>query len=242
MPEHTILIVEDDVLLSAILVEKFRLLGYKVLSVTTGKAFTAALTQHAVSLILLDLNLPDADGMELLRELRKTSNVLLIVMSGRLDERNRILALTLGADDFVSKPVSPQEITLRVRNLLARQQHSTLAHSTPPLSAPAEDLSARFCNGWRLDSERRVLIDEAGAPHTITQAEFFLLRMLVDAQGAVVSRDALYEHLAALIGLTNIETLSTLVYRLRRKMPAPAGTDVIVTHSRVGYRLALAKE
>lgn len=241
MPEHTILIVEDDVLLSAILVERFRLLGYKVLSVTTGKAFTAALTQNKISLILLDLNLPDADGMELLRELRKTSSVLLIVMSGRLEERNRILALTLGADDFVSKPVSAQELTLRVRNLLARQQQAAASQGAALLSAPAEELSARFCNGWRLDSERRVLIDEASAPHTITQAEFFLLRMLVDAQGAVVSRDTIYEHLAAMIGLTNIETLSTLVYRLRRKMPAPDGMDVIVTHSRVGYRLALAK-
>jgi DNA-binding response OmpR family regulator len=241
MPEHTILIVEDDALLSGILVERFRPLGYKVLAVSTGKAFSAALTQHDISLILLDLNLPDADGMELLRELRKTSSVLLIVMSGRNEERNRILALTLGADDFVSKPVSAQELTLRVRNLLARQQQASATQGAPLLPTSAEDLSPRFSNGWQLDGERRVLIDEAGAAQPITQAEFFLLRMLADAQGAVVRREALYEHLAAQIGLTNIETLSTLVYRLRRKMPAPDGMDVIVTHCRVGYRLALAK-
>jgi len=229
MTNHTILIVEDDLLLTAIVADCFIMSGYKVLTAATGSAFKTALRHQHIDLIMLDLNLPDADGMELLRELRQNSHVLLMVVSGSQEERDRILALTFGADDFLTKPVSARELELRARNLLARQQ--MVANQTPATTV--------FSNGWKLDSQRQVLLDHVGQPCPLTQAEFALLRRLADARGAIVSRQALYDTLATEVGVTNIETLSTLIYRLRRKLAADQGEEVIVTLSKVGFRVNL---
>lgn len=233
MAEHTILIVEDDLLLAAVIADCFNSSGYKVLTASTGSAFKAILHQHPVDLIMLDLNLPDADGMDLLRELRQNSRVLLMVVSGSQEERDRILALTFGADDFLSKPVSARELELRARNLLARQQY--VAKQTTGASA-----MVLFSNGWQLDNQRHVLLDAAGESQSLTKAEFVLLRRLADAGGAIVSREELFATLASEVGVTNVETLSTLIYRLRRKLPAAADQEVIVTLSKVGFRVNLA--
>lgn len=230
MANHTILIVEDDLLLTAVIADCFTMSGYKVLTAATGSAFKTAIRQHDIDLIMLDLNLPDADGMDLLRELRQNSRVLLMVVSGSQEERDRILALTFGADDFLVKPVSARELELRARNLLARQQ---MVAKQPPLTTT-------FRNGWQLDSQRQVLLDNEGQSCPLTQAEFALLRRLANARGAIVSRQELFDTLASEVGVTNIETLSTLVYRLRRKLLARPGEEVIVTLSKVGFRVNLA--
>jgi len=232
MAEHTILIVEDDLLLTAVIADCFIMSGYRVITAATGTAFKAALRQHRISLIMLDLNLPDADGMELLRELRQSSQILLMVVSGSQEDRDRILALTFGADDFLTKPVSARELELRARNLLARQLQVT----RQPLLPPATVI---FSNGWQLDIHRQILLDDSGNSQPLTQAEFSLLRRLANARGAVVSRQDLFDTLASDVGVTNIETLSTLVYRLRRKLLVRPGEDVIVTLSKVGFRVNL---
>ena len=233
MAQHTILIVEDDKLLAAVNADCFIMSGYKVLTATTGAAFKAALREHRISLILLDLNLPDADGIELLKDLRQSSQVLLMVVSGSQEERERILALTFGADDFLTKPVSARELELRARNLLARQQQLV----RQPLLPPA---SAIFSNGWQLDIHRQLLLDDSGNSQPLTQAEFVLLRRLAYARGAIVSRQDLFDTLSREVGVTNFETLSTLIYRLRRKLQGKCGTAVIVTLSKVGFRVNLA--
>jgi len=240
MSSHTILIVEDDEVQSAIVTDCFLKHGYKVLTAANGRAFKSLLQLNPVSLVLLDLNLLDADGMELLRNLRMFNNVLLMVVSGRKDERDRIIALSLGADDFVSKPVSAHELTLRARNLLARQEQ-TLANPNAELPAPSLELSHQdLSNGWQLDCRRRVLMRDNGESQALTRAEFSLLHKLAAANGAIVSREEMFQHLAISVGLTNIDTLSTLVYRLRRKLGDRKGAEVIVTLSRGGYRINLA--
>ena len=233
MAQHTILIVEDDLLLAAVIAECFNMSGYKVFTAETGTAFKAALREHRISLILLDLNLPDADGIELLKELRQSSQVLLMVLSGSLEERDRILALTYGADDFLTKPVSARELELRARNLLARQQQVVRHPQLPPASVI-------FSTGWQLDIHRQLLLDDSGNSQPLTQAEFVLLRRLANARGAIVSRQELFDTLATEVGVTNVETLSTLVYRLRRKLQGKCGNEVIVTLSKVGFRVNLA--
>jgi len=233
MAQHTILIVEDDMLLAAVIADCFIMSGYKVLLATTGAAFKAALREHRISLILLDLNLPDADGIELLKDLRQSSQLLLMVVSGSQEERDRILALTFGADDFLTKPVSARELELRARNLLARQQQVVRQPLLPPTSFI-------FSNGWQLDIHRQLLLDEAGNSQPLTQAEFVLLRRLANARGAIVSRQDLFDTLSGEVGVTNVETLSTLIYRLRRKLQGTSGKAVIVTLSKVGFRVNLS--
>jgi len=164
--------------------------------------------------------------------LRQNSRVPLMVVSGSTSERDRILAFSFGADEFVTKPVSAVELELRARNLLARQNQS--------VPTPLRQSAMLLANGWQLDLNRRVLLDGNGNVQTLTQAEFALLRCLVDAKGAIVSREDLFESLFKDVGVTNVETLPTLVYRLRRKLICKAGEHVIVTLSKVGFRVNLA--
>jgi DNA-binding response OmpR family regulator len=229
---HTVLLVEDDPLLAAVNVDWFVNSGYKAIVADSGNAYKAALRENDISLIMLDLALPDADGLELLRELRHKNQVPLIVVSGSRLERDRILAFSFGADEFVIKPVSPVELELRARNLLARQ-----GQVAPNVQSQAGVVLA---NGWQFDISRRVLLDDEGKMQTLTQAEFALLRRLVDAKGAIVSREDLFKSLVNEVGITNRDTLSTILYRLRKKLVRTDAEDVIVTLSKVGFRVNLA--
>jgi len=100
--------------------------------------------------------------------------------------------------------------------------------------------SVIFSTGWQLDIHRQLLLDDSGNSQPLTQAEFVLLRRLANARGAIVSRQELFDTLATEVGVTNVETLSTLVYRLRRKLQGKCGNEVIVTLSKVGFRVNLA--
>jgi len=237
MDHYTILVLEDDELLRRATADYFQMCGYSVRSAATGEAFKAILRAEPVHVVLLDLRLPDSDGMDLLRELRKASDVLLMVVSGSRDERERILALTLGADDFLIKPVSPRELELRARNLLARQRQRSDAGSN---STGSESANVQLSNLWWLDRQRKALVDPQRQVHSLTRAEYALLNRLSSAGGAIVERNELFQYMSTHVGVSNIETLSTLIYRLRRKLPAHNGEDVIVTLSKVGYRINLA--
>ncbi len=239
MDHYTILVLEDDELLRRATADYFQMCGYSVRSAATGEAFSRILQTETVHVVLLDLRLPDSDGMDLLRELRRSSDVLLMVVSGSRDERERILALTLGADDFLMKPVSPRELELRARNLLTRQRQrseSKADAATPTVEAASVQLS----NLWWLDRQRKALVDPQRQVHSLTRAEYALLNRLTSAGGAIVERNALFQFMSTQVGVSNIETLSTLIYRLRRKLPPHNGEDVIVTLSKVGYRINLA--
>ncbi len=238
MDHYTILVLEDDELLRRATADYFQMCGYSVLSASTGEAFKQLLQTETVHVVLLDLRLPDSDGMDLLRELRKASDVLLMVVSGSRDERERILALTLGADDFLVKPVSPRELELRARNLLARQRQRIEASAGS--AAVSESGNVQLSNLWWLDRQRKALVDPQRQVHSLTRAEYALLNRLSSAGGAIVERNELFNYMSTHVGVSNIETLSTLIYRLRRKLPAHNGEDVIVTLSKVGYRINLA--
>ncbi len=241
MDHYTILVLEDDELLRRATADYFQMCGYTVRCAATGEAFKQILQSHTVHVVLLDLRLPDSDGMELLRDLRRNSDVLLMVVSGSRDERERILALTLGADDFLMKPVSPRELELRARNLLARQrQRAETPGSAPYATTPAETANVQLSNLWWLDRQRKALVDPQRQVHSLTRAEYALLNRLSSAGGAIVERNELFQYMSTQVGVSNIETLSTLIYRLRRKLPAHLGEDVIVTLSKVGYRINLA--
>jgi DNA-binding response OmpR family regulator len=234
MDHYTILVLEDDELLRRATADYFQMCGYSVLSASTGEAFKQLLQTETVHVVLLDLRLPDSDGMDLLRELRKASDVLLMVVSGSRDERERILALTLGADDFLVKPVSPRELELRARNLLARQRQRIEASAGS--AAVSESGNVQLSNLWWLDRQRKALVDPQRQVLSLTRAEYALLNRLSSAGGAIVERNELFNYMSTHVGVSNIETLSTLIYRLRRKLPAHNGEDVIVTLSKVCRR------
>lgn len=234
MSKERILIVEDDLELFEVLNDFLSLSGYAVEGAADGRAFRLAIEQEGFDLILLDLNLPDCDGLDLLATLRQTRNVLLFVVSGRNDGPSRVRALELGADDYIVKPFSAVELALRIRNALRR----SAAIAAPLHLRDAEVQSGGF-GGWQVDECERVLVHASGARLNPTRAEYELFRLLVGAGGAVVPREQLFDQLSATAHVSNPETLTALVYRLRRKLLAAGGESPIVTLSGVGYRLSV---
>ena len=228
---HRLLLVEDDEALRTTLRDYFDLKGYAVVEAGCGHDFRLVLADQQPDLILLDLNLPDADGVKLLRELRKTSQAPLVVVSGRSDEATRLKALDAGADDYVIKPFNIRELELRVRNFLQRQLgRNQLAQE-----------QWRF-GPWLLDARRRILSAQGGPPLSTTRGEFELLLCLVRAGGQVVARDRILALLEQGNASITPESLPVLISRLRRKLSPGAEQHIIATAPGIGYQLNLPVE
>jgi two-component system response regulator BaeR len=208
-----ILIVEDETDLAQILAEYLQRDGFVATTIADGLVAMAELRRAPPELLLLDLMLPGMDGISILRELRKTSELPVIMVTARTEEIDRLLGLELGADDYVCKPYSPREVVARVKSVLRRTQGAAnaVAGSTPHRSALEIDagaLQARF----------------AGKNLELTPKEFRLLQTLAGKPGRVFSRaqllDALYED--------NLEVseraIDSHLKNLRRKL-APAFPD-----------------
>ena len=118
-PPH-VLVVDDDPAIRTLIEEYLRENDLRVTAASNGKEMTAALKEHAIDLIILDLRMPGEDGMQIARRIRDQSSLPIIVVSGRLDEADRVMALELGADDYVTKPFSPRELLARIRTVLRR--------------------------------------------------------------------------------------------------------------------------
>ena len=148
MQTPVILIVEDEEVTRLNLVQLFEGEGYDVLEAINGEEMHQQLTDNAVNLIVMDINLPGKNGLILARELRQKENIGLIFLTGRDSEVDRILGLEIGADDYLTKPFNPRELTIRARNLLSR---------TVAQPVVEEHKSVVKFNGWTLDENSRNL-------------------------------------------------------------------------------------
>lgn len=202
MSSTHILVVEDDPHLRELICEYLQVYGHQVCVAANGAAFYQKLATHNFDLILLDLNLPDADGLDLLHDLRQKNQVPVFIVSSRIDELSRIRGLELGADDYIVKPFSARELELRVRNTLRRN-----------LAEQGDCFS-----GWQLNSHSFCMTHRDGRQEHLTKAEFCLLKYLLAAEGALVPRDEIFQHLECEADVSSLETLTSLIYRLRRKM------------------------
>lgn len=221
------LVVDDDLtfrnLLAHILLDN----GYQVL--TAGSAAEFLRQADGCDLILLDLGLPDEDGLVLLRRYRAQWRARVVVLTARCDAESRLAALELGADEVLTKPFTPRELLLRLARLVDRP-------AAGPGGAPAPVLCF---GGWQLDVPGRHLSSPLGAEVSLSRSEFELLRALADARGAVVARSRL-EDLLPTRGAPHPSTLSVLMHRLRRKLTLePADAPALETVSGIGYRLRL---
>ena len=181
-----ILIFEDEVDLAQILAEYLQRVGVATTTLADGLAVMAVLRRTPPDLLLLDLMLPGMDGISILRELRKTSDLPVIMVTARVDEIDRLLGLELGADDYVCKPYSPREVVARVKTVLRRTQSSAGVTVSPKIGGAALEIDADAL-------QARV----AGKSLELTPKEFRLLRALAGKPGRVFSRaqllDALYD-------------------------------------------------
>ena len=231
MPAHShILIVEDDPVASRALAAYLGKEGYKVSTAPDGQTTRDLFAKGDVDLILLDINLPDEDGFSLLREIRRESQVGVIMVTGKGEDVDRIVALELGADDYVIKPFNMRELFARAKNLLRRTQAARRAR-------PDETVK-RFA-GWTLNLPRRSLTSPAGEDVRLTQFEFELLATLARNPGCVLSRDSLIDHVNGRDRAPNDRTIDVLIGRLRRKLEvSPKQPRIIVTVQGVGYVLS----
>lgn len=230
-----VLLVEDDDGLRILVTRALRDSGYRVTGCRSGAEMWRLLPQGGVDLILLDVMLPGASGLDLLRALRVRSTVPVIIVSARGEEADRVLGLELGADDYIAKPFGRPELLARVRAVLRR---SVLA----PAASPGSGEALAFA-GWRLDLRSRALVDPDGAGVDLSGAEYDLLLVFLDHPGRVLGREQILELSRARLGSPSDRSVDTLVSRLRRKLDPPEGEPpVIKTVRGTGYMLAAKVE
>jgi two-component system torCAD operon response regulator TorR len=224
---HHLLIVEDEPVTRTRLVEYFRGEGYRVTAAENGAAMRQVVEAMPVDLVLLDINLPDEDGLVLAREQRSRSQAGIILVTGRADEVDRIVGLEVGADDYVTKPFNLRELLARVKNLLRRIDAARV---------PDENNAIKQFAGWRFDIPRRRLTSSAGEPVALTRGEYQLLVALVNHPGIVLSRDRLLENITHRSWSPSDRTVDVLIRRLRQKIETtPADPEIIVTVHGEGY-------
>ena len=229
MKPPLILVVDDDSNLREIVRFALEKEGFPSVPAADGQEALARFAADRPGLVILDIMMPEVDGTEVCREIRRTSNVPIVFLSSRDEELDRILGLELGGDDYVTKPFSPRELVARVKAVLRR----TTAAGAPP--EPSEGRALAW-GGLRLDlvSYRAYWRDREVV---LTAMEFALLRVLLAHPQKVFTRDELIDRAYEDATVVSDRTIDSHVRRVRRKFAA-AGCDPIDTVTGFGYRMA----
>jgi two-component system, OmpR family, catabolic regulation response regulator CreB len=223
---QTILVIEDEPPIAEAVVYALQTEGLAAVWKTTGRAALAALAEHDIALIVLDVGLPDTNGFDLCREIRRAHDVPVIFLTARGDEVDRIVGLEIGGDDYVAKPFSPRELTARVRAVLRRSPRADARPAPNATPAPWEHDAARCRIRYR------------GRPLDLTRNEYRLLGVLLAQPGRVFSRDQLMAAAWEDPGAALDRTVDAHIKSLRGKLRAAAPeADPIVTHRGLGYSL-----
>ena len=232
MDKH-LLIVEDDELVQSLLAAYMRNEGFKISLAANGKEMLACIDSESIDLILLDLGLPDEDGLVLARQVRARSSLPIIVLTARKEQRDRLAALELAADDYLTNPLDPEELVLRVRNMLGRADAGTAG-------AAMRDRAEVFrFAGWTLDPGAHSLIDAKDKKVSLTRAEFNLLGALVRAPNRVLSRDYLLDAVSQDADAPTDRLIDVLVSRVRKKIETdPKTPEIITTVVGCGYKFS----
>ncbi|MBK3405183.1 response regulator transcription factor [Methylorubrum populi] len=229
-----VLLVEDDDGMRMLVGRALRESGYRVTGCRSGAEMWPLLSGTTVDLVLLDVMLPGASGLDLLRAIRAKGSVPVIMLSARAEEADRVLGLELGADDYVAKPFGRPELLARIRAVLRR------AAVAPTPAARPETLAF---SGWRLDLRSRALTDPEGAAVDLSGAEYDLLLVLLEHPGRVLGREQILEMSRGRLASPSDRSVDTLVSRLRRKLEPPEGaTPLIKTVRGSGYILGAKVE
>lgn len=228
-----ILVVDDDRQMTAFLERFLTKQGFSVHSVGSATQMGLALEHRDFALILLDVGLPDIDGFEVTRELRRSSRLPIILLTAREDVFDKIIGLELGADDYVSKPFEPRELLARIRSVLRRSKGASAAAEALPGVR-----SIRFLD-FVMDLPRRHLSGPDNAPVPLTGMEFNLLRVLAENAGGVVSRDRIMQTIYGNAPNVTDRAIDAHVARLRKKLEGGGRHEPLIrTVHGSGYSLA----
>ena len=201
---YRILIIDDDVDLNALLTEYLQGFGHTLVSEITAAAGRRRLRSELPDLLILDVMLPDTDGLTLCREIRAEYDVPIIMLTARGEVADRVMGLELGADDYVAKPFEPRELVARIQSVIRRARDR-------------DRTEVLVCDGLRLETQtRRVELD--GNDVELTTMEFELLKGLMESRGRVMSRDRLLERLRGIDADVYDRSIDMLISRLREKL------------------------
>ena len=216
----SVLLVEDEESLASLVQAYLVQEGFTVASVGTGEAALARIEREPVRLVVLDLNLPDMDGIDVCRRIRARSSVPIVMLTARDEESDRLVGLGAGADDYIGKPFSPKELVARMKAVLRRSEPAAGDAPTLALGDVAVDRVGR-----------EVTVD--GETVELRPKEFDLLAYLIQNRGAVISRDVLLERVWGYDYAGGTRTVDVHVAQLRRKLARP---ELIRTVRGAGYK------
>jgi DNA-binding response OmpR family regulator len=223
---NTILVVDDERKIAHLVRDYLENAGFRVVVAYDGKVAMAQFRHEQPDLVVLDLNLPEMDGIDVARAIRRERNTPIIMLTARVEETDRIVGLELGADDYVTKPFSPRELVARVRAVLRRASESE--PSSPLLRV--HDLA--------IDVEKRT-VDRGGEAIDLTTTEFDLLTVLAREPGRVFSRMDLLDRVQGTAFEGYERTIDVHIKNLRKKLePDARRPTYILTVYGAGYRFA----
>lgn len=221
-----ILVVDDEIPVTELIKYNLEKALYQVLVAHDGEAALQIARESSPDLILLDLMLPRIDGLDVCRELRRTSQVPIIMVTARGEEADRVIGLELGADDYLTKPFSMRELMARIKAVLRRNQPDTVSHSL--LSGP---------HGLTLDEESRS-ITLGGGELSLTRLEYDLIQYLLLHQGQILSREQLLSQAWGYDFVGDTRAVDSAIKRLRKKLQThKPGVVFIETLRGFGYRM-----
>lgn len=219
-----IAVIEDEQKLAAVLNDFLENAGYQTRLFFSGKGVTSWVNENQPDLLIIDLMLPDKDGLDITQEVRQISNVPIIITTARVEEIDRLLGLELGADDYVCKPYSPREVVARVKALLRRA--NIMDSAEQPVSSGLLQLEPE-----------RLKVRSAGGVQELTPVEYALLEAMFASPGRIFSRDKLMDRIYQDQRVVSDRTIDSHVKKLRRKL-AQLVPDHELIHSvyGAGYR------
>ena len=227
-----ILIVEDEAVTRNMLKNIFEAEGYQVFEATDGSQMHEVLEQQTINLVIMDINLPGKNGLMLARELRETTEVALMFLTGRDNEIDKILGLEIGADDYITKPFNPRELTIRARNLLNR----TMVEEKEAIST-SQNIEQYHFNGWTLDINSRSLITPEGEENKLPRSEFRALLHFCENPGKIQTREDLLLKMTGRKLKPHDRTVDVTIRRIRKHFEEhPNSPEIIVTIHGEGYR------
>jgi two-component system torCAD operon response regulator TorR len=230
-----ILVVEDEAITRAKLVGYFQHAGYRVSEAENKAQMKVVLENHDIDLIMLDINLPDEDGLMITRNLRSHSDIGIILVTGRTDSIDKIIGLEMGADDYVTKPFELRELLVRVKNILWR---IALAEQKPALTVEIEEDDLFHFGQCSFDIPKRKLLKN-DIPVKLTKAEYDILVAFIANPSRVLSRERLLNLIEHRVDAPNDRTIDVLVRRLRNKIEDnPKDPQIFTTIHGEGYFFA----
>ena len=236
-----IVIVDDEAPAREMVGDYLKMHGFSVTLCDGGKSLRGAIETSVPDLVVLDLNMPEEDGLSIIRDLKSRINVPVIMLTATASPIDRVVGLELGADDYIAKPCELRELMARIRSVLRRSAPAR-APAPEAASAKAKDQLVRFGTKW-LDLEAQALRDEEGNEHPLTASEFSLLKVFAANPKRVLSRERLLELANARDAEAFDRAVDLRIMRIRRKIEVdPTKPAVIRTIRGGGYLFSPAGE